>query len=209
MASRKPCMSRGGYAGLHGVCPDREATAAPTRRPSQRVRSDFIGANFWWILLLCAALIGGVVFLVVYVEKTGRPDRKYQRSARLCIPLSIRSTPSMRSAGRQRLRPHRRPDPDPVLRPDGVRYSQRRLHVLRRCAGMVQRPVYLPADSRDADPVGYHQLGGMHAARGKGKLRHIFVVSCYALLPKLISTVLMLVFSIRCFRMTVESSMSF
>ena len=30
---------------------------------------------------------------------------------------------------------------------------------------------------------------------GKGKLRHIFVVSCYALLPKLISTVLMLVFS--------------
>ena len=44
---------------------------------------------------------------------------------------------------------------------------------------------------------------------GKGKLRHIFVVSCYALLPKLISTVLMLVFSIRCFRMRVESSMSF
>ena len=160
------------------------------------VRSDFIGANFWWILLLCAALIGGVVFLVVYTSKK---------------QVVLIGNTKVRTALHTFIHPI---DTFNAVRWKGngsvliaaliliLYYGLTVFGILN--GGFMYYDVALEWYSAlytFLPTVGMLILWVIinwavcTLLEGKGKLRHIFVVSCYALLPKLISTVLMLVFS--------------
>lgn len=160
------------------------------------VRSEFVGANFWWILLLCAVLIGGVVFLAVYTSKRQVVligNAKVRTALHTFIhPIDTFNAVRWKSNGSLLIAAL-------ILI---LYYGLTVFGILN--GGFMYYDVALEWYSAlytFLPTVGMLILWVIinwavcTLLEGKGKVRHIFVVSCYALLPKLISTILMLVFS--------------
>ena len=159
-------------------------------------RSAFISANFWWILLVLVAVIGGVVFLAVYTSKK---------------QVVLVGNVKIRTALHTFIHPF---DTFNAIRWKGhgslfiaglillLYYGLSVFGILK--GGFMYYDVNLEWYSAlytFLPTVGLMILWVIinwavcTLLEGKGKMRHIFTVACYALLPKLISTILMLVFS--------------